>query len=217
MRWNYCWPSCNHLAFLVGLAFIALIGTGRSIKADPAVLPTATASLSFVPGHIADPTPAWLRFCNQNPECNIDLHEPSFVSLTQERWQTMVRINQRVNAMITPVTDQEHWGVEDRWDYPNDGKGDCEDIQLMKRALLVEAGFPIRALRMTVVIDELGAGHAVLMIRTDRGDFILDNKHNAVLPWQRTGYDFVKREGSDNRTWLWLGLQRGTIVTAAQN
>ena len=29
---------------------------------------------------------------------------------------------------------------------------------------------------MTVVIDEQGEGHAVLMVRTDRGDFILDNK-----------------------------------------
>jgi predicted transglutaminase-like cysteine proteinase len=67
------------------------------------------------------------------------------------------------------------------------GYGDCEDYQLLKRRKLVEAGYPHRALRMTVVIDEEGAGHAVMMVRTNRGDFILDNKRNAILPWHKTG------------------------------
>ena len=80
-----------------------------------------------------------------------------------EIWKTIVDVNERVNDTILPVTDQDHWGVADRWDYPDDGLGDCEDIQLLKRRLLTEAGLPHRALRMTVVIDELGAGHAVLM------------------------------------------------------
>jgi predicted transglutaminase-like cysteine proteinase len=34
----------------------------------------------------------------------------------------------------------------------------------------------------SVVIDELGAGHAVLRVRTDRGNLILGNKRDAVLP-----------------------------------
>jgi predicted transglutaminase-like cysteine proteinase len=41
---------------------------------------------------------------------------------------------------IRPLTDQEHWGIEDRWDYPDDGYGDCEDYQLLKRKLLASAG-----------------------------------------------------------------------------
>ena len=60
-------------------------------------------------------------------------------------------------------------------------------------------------MRMTVVIDELNEGHAVLMIRTDRGDYILDNKTNAVLPWDETGYVYVKREGQDSMAWTSLG------------
>ena len=60
-------------------------------------------------------------------------------------------------------------------------------------------------MRMTVVIDEVDDGHAVLMIRTDRGDFILDNKTNAVLPWSETGYIFVKCEGQDSTAWVSLG------------
>jgi predicted transglutaminase-like cysteine proteinase len=70
------------------------------------------------------------------------------------------------------MTDEEHWGISDRWDLPADGFGDCEDYQLLKRRLLAEAGLPRRAMRMTVVVDETGDGHAVLMVRTDRGDVV---------------------------------------------
>ena len=58
--------------------------------------------------------------------------------------------------------------------------------QLLKRKLLVQAGVPQRALRMTAVIDEQGQAHVVL---TDKGDLILDNNRNAVLPWRWLEYD----------------------------
>jgi predicted transglutaminase-like cysteine proteinase len=119
-----------------------------------------------------------------------------------------------VNGRIKPITDKEHWGLVDRWEFPDDGMGDCEDFQLLKRRLLVEKGLPRRALRMTVVIDELGEGHAVLMVRTDRGDYILDNKTSTVLPWDQTGYVFVKRESQDNQTWVSLGGRTSPTTTA---
>jgi hypothetical protein len=40
----------------------------------------------------------------------------------------------------------EHWGVIEQWDYPADGKGDCEDYALFKRKILVDEGFPRQAL-----------------------------------------------------------------------
>jgi predicted transglutaminase-like cysteine proteinase len=165
----------------------------------------------------AGPTPAWIAFCKQMPdECTLDPSEPAIIALDQQVWKLIVEVNERVNGRILPVTDQDHWGVADRWDYPDDGLGDCEDIQILKRRLLIEAGLPRRALRMTVVVDELGAGHAVLMALTDRGDYILDNKRGAVLPWQETGYRYVKREGSESAAWVWLGNQAAPIVTATK-
>jgi predicted transglutaminase-like cysteine proteinase len=86
-----------------------------------------------------------------------------------------------------------------------DGRGDCEEYVNIKRKRLVEAGIPRRALRVVVVIDEENAGHAVLMLRTDKGDFILDNKRNAVLAWHQTGYVFIKRESQDRQEWVALG------------
>jgi predicted transglutaminase-like cysteine proteinase len=165
----------------------------------------------------AGPTPAWVAFCKQMPdECTLDRSEPAIIALDPQVWKLIVEVNERVNSRILPVTDQDHWGVADRWDYPDDGLGDCEDIQILKRRLLIEAGLPRRALRMTVVVDELGAGHAVLMALTDRGDYILDNKRGAVLPWQETGYRYVKREGSESAAWVWLGNQAAPIVTATK-
>lgn len=206
----------NRLFASVGFAAVVLSATvdaGSALALPQSAMPGG-ALLSV---GAAGPTPAWITFCTQQPqECAHDSSEPDTIVLDQEVWKTIVDVNERVNKEILPVTDQEHWGVADRWDYPDDGLGDCEDIQLLKRRRLTQAGLPQRALRMTVVIDELGAGHAVLMARTDRGDYILDNKRKAVLPWQQTGYRYVKREGSDGATWVWLGNQAVPMVTATK-
>ena len=161
------------------------------------------------------PTRAWTEFCREMPaECVVDSSEPSTIDLTPSTWRMIVAVNRQVNKAILSLPDRQHWGVEDRWDYPADGVGDCEDIQLVKRKLLIEAGLSRRALRMTVVIDEKGEGHAVLMVRTSAGEFILDNKRDAVLPWHKTGYVYVMREGDQSATWVSLGRRRSPVVTA---
>jgi predicted transglutaminase-like cysteine proteinase len=137
-------------------------------------------------------------------ECALDVAEPAVIPLTVAVWRTLRSVNHRVNTRIRPITDQAHWGVVDRWDFPDDGFGDCEDYQLLKRRMLAERGLPRRALLMTVVIDETNAGHAVLTVRTDHGDFILDNKTDAIRPWRRTGYSFIKRAGQDGQAWVSL-------------
>jgi predicted transglutaminase-like cysteine proteinase len=187
----------------------------KSPPLGPTILPPATeAILSDGP---AGPTPAWTAFCMHRPEeCAVDPSAPPVLTLTPDLWLAIGDVNERVNRTILAVTDQDHWGVPDRWDYPEDGLGDCEDIQLLKRKLLIEAGVSRRALPMTVVIDEQGAGHAVLMVRTDRGDFILDNKRDAVLAWYETGYHYVKREGDDGGGWVWLGGEPVPTATATR-
>jgi predicted transglutaminase-like cysteine proteinase len=53
-----------------------------------------------------------------------------------------------------------------------------------------------------------------MMVRTDEGDLILDNKRSAILPWHETGYVFVKREGQDGREWVSLGERTSPTTTA---
>lgn len=208
-------PSGGFLARLAKASLVcAVLLVGGATQAQTlASLPDGTA-LSERLGR-AKPVTAWFDFCDRHPgECEIDPAEARSVALTADIWRTVAVINRRVNRQIKPMTDMAHWGVVDRWDFPEDGRGDCEDYQLLKRKLLAEAGLPRRAMRMTVVIDEIGEGHAVLMVRTDRGDFILDNKTNAVLPWDQTGYTFVKREGQESRSWVALNGVPSPITTA---
>lgn len=163
----------------------------------------------------ARPIQGWIDFCRRNPaECLVDTNEPEIVALDRLTWRTIQAVNREVNAEITPVTDIELYGVADHWDFPHSGAGDCEDIQLLKRKRLADAGLPRRAMRMTVVIDELNEGHAVLMIRTDRGDFILDNKTDEVLAWHETPYVYVSRESQHGTAWTSLGHAAGPLATA---
>ncbi|MEE1657885.1 transglutaminase-like cysteine peptidase [Microvirga sp. CF3062] len=197
-------PSLRNTLRLAGFALgLAFIGTGVQAQTVTA-MPSVSKPVAMV--GTAKPIVGWVRLCEQNPsECAVDVSEPTTITLSAKDWQTLNRINRQVNAEIKSRTDKDHLGVEDLWGYAEDGYGDCEDYQLVKRKRLAEAGFPRRALRMTVVIDEEGAGHAVMMVRTDRGDLILDNKRDAILPWHRTGYTYIKREGDNGSTWASLG------------
>ncbi|MGY2047257.1 transglutaminase-like cysteine peptidase [Methylobacterium sp. JK268] len=200
-------------AGLVGGTLLIGGATSQAQTQTLASLPDARAGIDR--GPVAKPVSAWVEFCSRYPgECDVDTREPATIALTSAVMRTLAAVNRRVNTRIKPLTDQAHWGVVDRWDFPDDGYGDCEDYQLLKRRMLVERGLPKRALRMTVVIDEIGEGHAVLMVRTDRGDYILDNKTNAILPWQRTGYTFVKREGQDGLAWVSLNGVASPVTTA---
>ncbi|MGT2478635.1 transglutaminase-like cysteine peptidase [Methylobacterium oryzae CBMB20] len=198
---------------VLGFALAAL-----SLSAAPATAQTLASLPSEAGARVqgdARPIAAWVTFCQgYAAECAVDRTEPARISLTPATWATIVSVNRRVNKAVEPMTDQDHLHVADRWDLAEDGIGDCEDFQLLKRHLLAEAGLPRRAMRMTVVIDEKGEGHAVLTLITDRGDLVLDNKTNAILPWHRTGYVFIKRESQDAVAWVSLGGVTSPVTTA---
>ena len=200
-------------------AALALITVTLTAPTDAAQAQNVAAlpSMGHPIGDIgaAKPIQGWVKFCESFPgECAVNVAEPSVVNITPQIWKTIVSVNQRVNATVKPITDADHWGVVDHWGFPNDGQGDCEDFQLLKRRMLVDGGLPRRAMRMTVVIDELGEGHAVLMLRTNQGDYVLDNKTSSILPWEKTGYVFIKRESQSAETWVSLGgITSPTIST----
>jgi predicted transglutaminase-like cysteine proteinase len=160
----------------------------------------------------------WVEFCGDNPdECetrsSAGLGRDAV--LNTRSWKELVRINKLVNERIRPMTDLDHYGVVEKWAYPDDGYGDCEDYVLLKRRLLVDAGWPRQALLITVVRDLKGDGHAVLTVKTDRGEFILDNQQADILLWSETSYRYVKRQSqSDPNTWVSLGDPRPATATA---
>ncbi len=169
-------------------------------------------------GEPARPPIGWVEFCVEHKaECLTKPSAPRDVVLSSKAWDDLVKVNRWANDNIHPVTDVEHWGVVERWNYPDDGKGDCEDYVLLKRRMLMQAGWPREALLITVVRDKHGDGHAVLTVKTNRGEFILDNQETEVLAWNKTGYRFVKRQSqSDPNTWVALGEPRGPATVSSR-
>src|SRR5579871_6004266 len=158
--------------FAVSLVFVMGVLAATHAHASRSV-PLSGPASPFAPVEsVADkPLASWFDYCRRHPaDCSLDLTEPTQVKLTPRLLDEIRSINLLVNTSITPETDLQHWGVMDHWDQAEDEYGDCEDYQLLKRALLVKAGVPRRALLMTVVLDAQGEGHALLMIRTDKGD-----------------------------------------------
>jgi len=195
-----------------------LFGTALVVATALASAAAADDRPLFV--EVGTPTRApigWTEFCAEHArECNTKPVEARDVVLSQKSWKDLVRINKWVNDSIKPMTDMEHWGVVERWSYPDDGYGDCEDYVLLKRKLLMQAGWPRQALLITVVRDLKGEGHAVLTVKTDKGEYVLDNQEEEVLLWSETNYRFVKRQSqSDSNVWVALGDSRPAISTAS--
>lgn len=149
----------------------------------------------------------WVDFCNRyKGECDGSPLQALDVNNTPSAMKRIRQINAWVNANVKPMSDMDHWGVIDRWDYPTDGYGDCEDYVLLKRRLLINEGFPMQGLLVTVVRDEKGEGHAILTVKTSKGEYVLDNLDDEVRAWNKTRYRFVKRQSqTDQNSWVDLG------------
>lgn len=119
----------------------------------------------------------------------------------QSVMQMAIIINARVNAMIEPVTDAVQYGVAERWTLPDTGRGDCEDFALLKKKLLIEAGVPATSLLMVVARSKLEK-HAMLILRLNDGDYVLDNLSPEIIAWRNSAYTFLELQApSDPAGW----------------
>ncbi|MGA1803651.1 transglutaminase-like cysteine peptidase [Rhizobium sp. HT1-10] len=170
----------------------------------------ATPATMGITGNAAPPIGHY-EFCRDNPkECAYAGGDAGPALLTEDRWKTILKINYTVNTTIKPMTDMELYGVEEKWAIPT-WAGDCEDYALLKRKELIAAGFSPSDTLMTVVLQPNGEGHAVLTVRTDHGDFVLDNMRNKVMLWSDTEYTYLKRVSADNPS-RWVKIQDGRAV-----
>lgn len=196
----------------LGLAVIAGL-IGMTAAANAASERALYASL----GDTTRSPIGWIEFCADNPgDCRSGTTQARDIVMTQAAWKDLLRVNRWVNETVKPLTDMDHWGVIEKWSYPTDGYGDCEDYVLLKRKMLIDAGWPREALLITVVRDKKGEGHAVLTVKSDKGEFILDNQNEDVVAWTETGYRFVKRQSqTDQNAWVSLGDTRPAVATAS--
>jgi predicted transglutaminase-like cysteine proteinase len=160
----------------------------------------------------ATPPIGFVEFCTRyHSEC-LPTRSAAKISLTKERWKNLLEVNALGNSNIEPRSDQELYGVPERWDYPIKA-GDCEDYALLKKRYLEHLGFTAGSLLLAVGLDEAGQGHAVLMVLTDRGDFVLDNRRNKVLRWNQTRYHFLLRQSAEDPM-TWIALSRMGVTSS---
>ncbi len=198
-----CRSSVSRLIF----AGVLLAATGAgALASEP-----AGGAFMMTTGKTSQPIGHY-EFCQSHvSECQIRSRKPARVVLTPQLWNQLVAVNAQVNLSVTPETDEQNYGRQEFWAYPN-GRGDCEDLVLLKRRDLIQEGWPVSALLITVVRQKNGEGHAVLTVETDRGDLILDNLQPRVLVWGDTDYLYVKRQ-SEFDTGQWVGIEDARTVS----
>lgn len=93
---------------------------------------------------------------------------PRFVRYSAPLMQLVSKVQTQVNGAIIPRRE-----TVDVWS-ADVSSGDCDDYVMTKRRRLIQAGVPATAMRV-VVSRRSGEGHVVLVLRTDKGEIILDN------------------------------------------
>jgi predicted transglutaminase-like cysteine proteinase len=133
-----------------------------------------------------------------------DIEVPEAI-LTDDLWERVRQINGQINRRYRSATDARIYGRNEYWARPSGNArrlADCEDYVLEKRVALIDAGVPADALTIATARTWRGEHHAVLILATSEGDFVLDNLVRDVLPWSRSPYRWgVRQSSSDPLVW----------------
>jgi predicted transglutaminase-like cysteine proteinase len=97
--------------------------------------------------------------------------------------EQMEAINSFFNR-VSYIEDAQNYGKTDYWATPVEflsRGGDCEDFAIAKYAALRALGFSPQQLRIAIVQDQIrNMPHAVLIVYSDAGNFVLDNQDQKV-------------------------------------
>lgn len=181
--------------------FALLISSSSAFTAPASALVMKTGGITSQPiGHY--------EFCQTyKNECRAGVRNQAPAKVTEFGWNVVREINAAVNRDIAPMSDKDLYGKEEFWTY-SETAGDCEEYVLMKRKKLMEKGFAVGDLLITVVRKPDGEGHAVLTLRTTQGDFILDNLAQDVKTWNETPYRYLKRQATFHAG-RWVSIENG--------
>ncbi|WP_297105355.1 transglutaminase-like cysteine peptidase [uncultured Devosia sp.] len=117
------------------------------------------------------------------------------VTMTPDLMAMLKQVNVHVNRAIRPKVD-----VSDNWSL-NPTAGDCEDYVISKRSMLIRHGVSAGSLRIAYTHTRRGEPHAVLVVRTSQGDYVLDNLNNSVKTLRASGYNIRSMSGPNPMRW----------------
>lgn len=157
--------------------------------------------------------------------------QTSHAQNTISKWQVTLRGYQnlslkdmagKVNDFVNEtryITDQNNYGKSDYWATPVEflkNGGDCEDFAITKYTALRMLGVPENRLRIAIVHDNLkNIPHAILIVYTDEGAYLLDNQQDRMV--NVDGYTRYRPIFSINRDAWWLHTApKNTVLASAE-
>jgi predicted transglutaminase-like cysteine proteinase len=187
-----------------------LLSGGAGARSRPSHNPAVPASLVETSPSLAPFQ--HVRFCLRYPaDCRSNPTENERIELTGENSELLDRVNRDVNAAIEPVQKSYGKNLGEAWTIAP-FTGDCNDYAVTKRHELLRSGLPAKALRLAVVKTKSGSGHLVLLVATTKGDLMLDNLTDAMVPWQNTDYQWMKiQSATDARSWYEVKVSGASV------
>lgn len=148
-----------------------------------------------------------------------------------EQWQNSIRkyeglplkkMAEKVNSFVNEtryITDQRNYGKSDYWATPVEfirKGGDCEDFAIVKYTALRALGVPENRMRIAIVHDNIkNIPHAILIVYTDQGAYVLDNQEKKMI--NSDGYNRYRPIFSINRQAWWLHTApQATVLASAE-
>lgn len=189
---------------LFSLWLQGLLGLLFALGASPAFAHSHPAMV--VDGAETLPPLGWLGYCRRNsvdPSCN---GVAAAAQAPADAEATLETVQQAIGALPRR---REAAGAADTWEIAGARGGDCEDLALAARKLLIERGFPATALRIALGRTETGEGHAVLTVDMEDGGrpvtYVLDNRYRHVIRYDRfaaTGFRILARQAATGMGWV---------------
>lgn len=143
-------------------------------------------------------------------------------NLRDVQGQSLKAMADRVNDLVNEkryIVDSKNWGQSDYWATPVEflqRGGDCEDFAIMKYAALRSLGVPEERLRLAIVQDtRKNIPHAVLVVYTDQGAYVLDNQTQYLLSAEH-GSRYQPIYSINRQAW-WLHTAPSATVVASAN
>lgn len=121
--------------------------------------------------------PKWDRVAAELP--------PPVVEPTGITVKELEALNRDINEAKPYLSDMEVWGVKDYWTTPTEfwmaAGADCEDFAIAKYSALLERGIADQQMLVVVVFNpRLYQAHALLIVHTQHGIFVLDSMDNTL-------------------------------------
>lgn len=156
--------------------------------------------------HEVLPAAAAIEFCEEFPtEC---IASPvTYMPVNSVRFAELKTVNDTVNAQMRYGSDQELFGVDEKWTL-NETADDCEGFAFVKRKRLIALGWPASTLLVTVVRTPEKTMHAILIAHTASGDFLLDKTTHGsdrIRRWYEMPYEYIAQQSKeDPHRWVSL-------------